>query len=360
MTASAPHFSAPRPRGSSLAGKAYWAMVQRVTVIAGAIDVGYIFLFAWLGASTLAWINVLSVLLYAAAYGLIGRKQNTLALLLIWFEVMAHAAIGSLLIGWDSGFHYFLLLFIPAIVVANSRGFSAPIVLGLLLYYLGLKAVCDQWGPLTPLPGAELRTVFWVHVCLVFAMSASIAAFYRRAILSAERRLVEQAQTDALTGLRNRTGFQSQASEALARSQALGESVAVLLGDVDHFKQFNDRHGHEAGDRVLIHVARTLQTHARGGDLLARWGGEEFLLLMPGCTQAQAEAAAERIRQAVVGTQIPIDGAEVPLSLSLGVACLGPEESLQSGISRADRALYDSKHAGRNRVTLALPLAVPA
>lgn len=360
MTASESISRAPRPRGSSLAGQAYWAMVRRVALIAGAIDVGYIVLFAGLGASTLAWINGVSVLLYAAAYGLIGRKKNTLALLLIWFEVMAHAALGSLLIGWDSGFHYFLLLFVPAIVVANSRGLAPAIVLALLLYYLGLKAVCDVVGPLTPLSAAGLRTVFWVHVCLVFAMSASIAAFYRRAILSAERRLVEQAQTDGLTGLCNRLGFQTQAALTLARQPSTGGSAAVLLGDVDHFKQVNDRHGHAAGDQVLIHVARILQSHARSGDVLARWGGEEFLLLMPGCSPEQAEQAAERIRQAVMESRVPVDDLTLPLSLSLGVACLGPDESLHSAISRADVALYDSKRAGRNRVSCAWSAALPA
>jgi hypothetical protein len=139
-------------RGSSLVGKAYWVMLQRVTLIAAAIDVGYILLFMGLGSRPLAIVNFLSIAMYLGAYRLIQKRYNAAALVLIWVEVLGHAALGSLLIGWDSGFHYYLLLFIPAIVVANTRGYAAPLVLALLAYYLGLQALCSHWGPLDPLP----------------------------------------------------------------------------------------------------------------------------------------------------------------------------------------------------------------
>jgi type IV secretory pathway VirB3-like protein len=223
-------------RGSSLAGKAYWAMVQRVALTAAAIDAGYILLFLWLGSMPLAAINVLSIAMYLGAYRLIQKRYNTAALALIWLEVIGHSALGSLLIGWESGFHYYLLMFIPAIVIANTRGYAAPMVLALLAYYLGLHMLSDAVGPLDPLPARSVKIVNWVHICVVFAMSAALSAFYRRTILIAEARLRKQATRDPLTGLANRSHFDAQATEALERSQRSGAPVTLLLCDVDHFK----------------------------------------------------------------------------------------------------------------------------
>lgn len=342
----------PQPRLGSHSSKAFWAMVRRVTLIAGAIDLGYLCLFLWLGSPLLAWINVVSMGMYAAAYGLIGRRHNAAGLLLIWAEVIIHSAAGSLLIGWDSGFHYYLLLFIPAIVIANTRGYAIPLVTGLLAYYLGLWAACNHFGALAPLPGDGLRIVFWIHVCLVFAMFASISAFYRRAIVLAEQRLFRQATSDGLTGLFNRSHFQAQAAIEMARSRRTGDPVALVLCDIDHFKQVNDRHGHEAGDRVLQHVARILRDNLREADVLARWGGEEFLALMPACPPETAHAVAERIRQALEGSPVVLPQQTVYVTLSLGVTPVRGTDDIEAATARADQALYESKHAGRNRVSL--------
>ena len=143
-------------------------MVQRVALTAAAIDVGYIGLFLWLGSVPLAAVNLVSSAMYAGAYLLINARHNMVALTLIWLEVMAHAALGSLIIGWDSGFHYFLLLFIPTIVIANTRGYATPLVLLLLAYYLGLRAMCDWLGPLAPLPPLS------VSVCVSISRIASL------------------------------------------------------------------------------------------------------------------------------------------------------------------------------------------
>ncbi|MDP2771416.1 MAG: GGDEF domain-containing protein [Giesbergeria sp.] len=339
-------------RGSSLAGKAFWAMVQRVALTAAAIDVGYILLFLWLGSLPLAAVNLVSIAMYLGAYQLIQKRFNAAALGLIWLEVIVHSALGSLLIGWNSGFHYYLLLFIPAIVIANTRGFALPVVVALLVYYLGLQELCDRMAPLAPLPAFSVKIVNWIHICLVFAMSAALAAYYRRTILVAEGRLRKQATLDPLTALNNRSHFEALATHALVRSQRDGTPVTLLLCDVDHFKRVNDEHGHAVGDEVLVEVARTLSRNLREGDVLARWGGEEFLALMPAAGPDAAMATAERIRAAVSQTPLEVgQGASVGVTLSFGVAQVHGAEDLQPATARADKALYQSKHAGRNRVS---------
>ncbi|MDH4419690.1 MAG: GGDEF domain-containing protein [Acidovorax sp.] len=343
-------FTVPQ-RGSSLAGKAYWAMVQRVALTAAVIDAGYIVLFWVLGSWPLTLVNAVSILMYLCAHQLIARRHNTAGLLLIWVEVIGHSALGSLLIGWDSGFHYYLLMFIPAIVVANTRGTAAPMVLALLGYYLGLQALCDHLGPLTPLPDLSVKIVNWVHICLVFAMSAVLSAYYRRTVLATEGRLRKQATRDPLTGLANRSHFHAQATQALARSQRDGTPVALMLCDVDHFKHINDQHGHAVGDEVLVAIARTLAENLREGDVLARWGGEEFLALMPASPQDAACATAERIRALVALAPLQAGNTSIALTLSFGVALVHSADDLQPAIARADKALYESKNLGRNRVS---------
>ena len=335
-------------RGSSLVGRAYWVMLQRVTLIAAAIDVGYILLFMGLGSRPLAIVNFLSIAMYLGAYRLIQKRYNAAALVLIWVEVLGHAALGSLLIGWDSGFHYYLLLFIPAIVVANTRGYAAPMVLALLAYYLGLQALCSHWGPLDPLPVRSVQIVNWMHICLVFAMSAALAAVYRRTILIAGSRLRKQATQDPLTGLPNRRAFAAALEGAITRTTGTGDPLAVAVVDVDHFKTINDLHGHDEGDRVLVALADMLKSQAAGRGMAARHGGEEFVVLLPGATLEEARLQCEFMRQSV--GLLPIG---LPVSVSIGVATHRRGDAAEDLFRRADQALYEAKRGGRDRVVAA-------
>ena len=343
------------PRGSSLAGKAYWAMVRRLVLTAACIDVGYIALFVWLGSWPLTLVNVGSIALYLAAYALIRHRKNAWGLTLIWLEVAAHTALGSLLIGWESGFHYYLLLFVPAIVVANAGRYAVPFVVALLAYYLGLWALCNHLGTLAPLAGKGQQIVNWIHICIAFALSAALAGHYRRTIVIAENKLLKMATLDGLTGLYNRSHFQSQARHALAVCERTQEPVALLLCDIDHFKHVNDTHGHAVGDQVLQATAKIMTQNMRAGDLLARWGGEEFLALLPRTSPTAALEAAERIREAVEAFTLSVSdtNTQVRVTISFGVSSVRCLDDLQAATARADQALYASKDNGRNRVTLA-------
>lgn len=161
------------------------------------------------------------------------------------------------------------------------------------------------------------------------------------------QRLRLQASTDPLTGLANRAAFDQRFAEELTRVQRGGLGLAVVVLDADHFKRVNDRHGHAVGDRVLASLAATLRGAARGGDMVARIGGEEFAWLMPGVDLGHAIAAADRVRQAMEGTRDRDAGV---VTISAGVATSQPEDDQASLLARADTALYAAKHAGRNRV----------
>jgi diguanylate cyclase (GGDEF)-like protein len=351
--------SLARDPRSRLAGGAYWAMMRRIVVIAGCIDAAWLLLYTLLGALPLAGLNVVSVAMYFAAYIFIGQRRNKLAVTLIWAEVLAHSAIGSLLIGWDSGFHYFLLMFIPAIVVGSSPRVAMPLVGLLLAFYVGLDALCAHLGPLTPLPAPQLQIARWVNIVLVFAMFYAVVGYYRATVVAAERRLLQMATTDPLTGLANRSQFHVRAMTEIARCRRGRQPVSLVLADVDFFKGINDQHGHEAGDKVLMRLADLMRNTLRETDVLARWGGEEFIALLPDSDEACAVGLAERVRHAVATVHIDVGGRTVSVTMSLGVAACDSADDLQAAIARADLALYASKRGGRDCVSVASGVASP-
>ena len=344
--------AAAAPSGSHLAHTAFWIMVRRVTLVAASVDMAFLLLFLALGSPFLAWINVASIGLYGCAYWCVTRRINTPAIILIWIEVLGHAAVGSMLVGWDSGFHYYLLMFIPAIVVSSRKGHY--VLLGVLLaFYLGLHWASREVGVLQPLSPLGLSIVHAFNVAIVFGMASYTARFYYATVRRAERKLVEAATRDPLTGLANRRHFLALASHEMARVGRTGEPLALIIADIDRFKSINDQHGHDMGDQVLRQVAATLVRVCREQDTVARWGGEEFLVLLPGASEAAAAATAERLRAAMVATDPADAGPPIAITLSFGVAVLGKDEDLSRAIARADGALYRSKQQGRDRVTVA-------
>lgn len=166
---------------------------------------------------------------------------------------------------------------------------------------------------------------------------------------------VEMAVTDSLTGLHNRRYALYQLDQMLAQP---GTGVAVMMLDLDHFKQINDQYGHSAGDRVLAMVARRLRAQLRGTDLLARIGGEEFLVALPDTDRATAMECAERLRGAIGDTPFALadDCPALNITLSVGLSLSAPSSASESGgdlIDQADRALYGAKNDGRDQVLCA-------
>jgi diguanylate cyclase len=347
MTANVQVHSSDSPK---LAAGAFWPLMRRVVVIAAGVDVLFYALFRWMESPALAWINVVSVVIYAAAYHLLRRRKNALAMTLVWAEVLGHAAIGTVLVGWDSGFHYYLLMFIPAIVVSSSPRMAVTLVGLLLMCYLGLDVTQRTLGALQPLPPTGLMLVKWFNIVVVFLMFSAIGRLYVGMVARAEHRLHQLATRDPLTGLFNRRHFQAMADQVVAHARRVGEPVSLVIADVDFFKRVNDVHGHDAGDKVLTQFTEVLGRVFRAQDVLARWGGEEFVVLLPGTDAEGAAAAAERLRCAAEDATVPLPGHVLRFTVSVGYSALRPGEAIADALTRADRSLYAAKSSGRNRV----------
>ncbi len=163
--------------------------------------------------------------------------------------------------------------------------------------------------------------------------------------------LFEFATTDPLTRLPNRRHLFDQLERELARARRNDEPMAVALFDIDHFKDVNDVHGHAAGDAVLIELARTASGLVRETDVLARLGGEEFVLGMPQTSLEHARAVCERLRSAISRMRVACGGASIRVTVSVGVAVYRPPtDDVHALLDRADRAMFGAKEDGRNRV----------
>ena len=199
---------------------------------------------------------------------------------------------------------------------------------------------------LLALPEASSYAGRWVDVMVSVTVVAVVVLTLVRRNDILLTQLADEARTDALTSLLNRRGFDERATLELARARRDELSVAVVAFDLDYFKRINDEWGHEIGDRVLVRVAELLSRESRDIDVCARFGGEEFVALLPGCSAVDAEGYAERVRSALAA-----DGASgLPaVRLSAGVhAALAPNE-VEAMVQGADSALYKAKRAGRDR-----------
>ncbi|MYL22398.1 diguanylate cyclase [Halomonas alkaliantarctica] len=162
-----------------------------------------------------------------------------------------------------------------------------------------------------------------------------------------EAALSQQANTDHLTGIYNRQYFDGELQKSLERYRRYGSEIAVVLFDIDHFKAVNDTFGHDAGDRVLVELTELVSATLRTPDILARWGGEEFVILLPDTSLTEACALAERIRRCVEAEPFAGVGA---LTISLGVSTINDDDDAICLFKRLDNALYQAKTEGRNRV----------
>jgi diguanylate cyclase (GGDEF)-like protein len=176
---------------------------------------------------------------------------------------------------------------------------------------------------------------------------------YIASSLGVLRQAERNAHTDALTGLGNRHWMRTMFEREVTRMAHASKSLCLMMIDVDNFKLFNDRYGHIAGDRVLVAVAEALREYLRPTDLVARFGGDEFAVLLPDLQLKQARQTAERIRQQVASLSPP--SLTTAVTVSIGIASRGGADDVATLVQRADAAMYDAKEGGRNRVAVAAP-----
>lgn len=256
--------------------------------------------------------------------------------------------------------YYFLLIALLSVLFIGSIAFANNII-AFTLHSLPSVAVC-LW-----LNGSEhgLRIFYFMALPMAgIAIQHVIQKRYDGFAQQLMYKLLEERETlnglsmlDPLTGLYNRRGLQHRLDTLLALSNS---KHYVLLLDIDHFKSYNDHYGHMMGDQALIRVSAAIRDSVRSRDVVARFGGEEFMVLLTAVDPQQAQAAAERIRQKVYDLKIPHmfnESVATNVTVSIGIAPL-VEQDIEAAIARADKALYEAKNLGRNSTLVSDELRV--
>lgn len=247
---------------------------------------------------------------------------------------------------------------LPAGGRRRSMAYGGAFLLSIVVGLSAFDAIHN--GLLTP--GQPIPVVSWLWLFgfdLLVPLWAFMLVQAQRERDEAEAELERLAVTDQLTGALNRRGFLDQAHAAIARARRGTEPVVVAMLDLDRFKSINDGFGHDAGDAVLRGFSSALADGLRAGDLLGRFGGEEFIILLFGIAAADAAATIDRLR-GQVRTRVPHPaGPPAAVTVSVGIAELAhgrdPQAALKTALTRADSALYEAKATGRDKIVMAPP-----
>lgn len=342
----------PRKRRERRRSEQLGTVVLSGVAAAFFVHLGFLFLFLGLEVWILAAVNVLSVGVYALCSKLMADiKRLPIVLALSGVEVVLHATIASRVVGWESGFHYYILALTPLVFLdARIRGrIKIPIMATLIILYLGISLWTRMVVPLQPLDPLLMNGLHYFNMVLALTMLAMLLNVHSHSIQRTEHHLQTLAETDNLTGLPNRRGLLNLAGELHEQAIQNQSAPAAILIDVDHFKTINDLYGHSFGDSVLKEIATGMGTQVRDQDALARWGGEEFLVLLHEANLDLALTVAERIRRTVAELVFPVDGETFGVTITAGITLWQQGESFEDCIERADEALYHGKTSGRNR-----------
>lgn len=199
----------------------------------------------------------------------------------------------------------------------------------------------------------DVRKSLYTNLAISFVVTLIVILLTHLTLGRYQSKIEEMASTDKLTGLLNRHAFSILIDKLVAAYRRNPKPVSLLLADIDHFKQINDRYGHRTGDQVLVSIAQLLKGGLREADFAVRWGGEEFLIVLPDCSREQGEAVAEKLRRAIEAASPCETDHSIKVTISIGVSEFNGTESPEQTVNRADMALYKAKQGGRNRVVLA-------
>ena len=285
-----------------------------------------------------------------------------------WAETALPYAILNIFVAVIMRDGYLIGLFSPATVIAficisglglilfEHRFVYFPLIFACIVYIILSYLTLTHALPYSPLFTPELLSptlnIFWVSSMAYFVIPIAFASLILCEILLFQWRHRESliktlSQTDPLTTLFNRRHF----NEQLKRVQAVAHNYAIILLDLDHFKTINDQYGHSVGDNALKQVAQCLKSHLPEQDLVARFGGEEFIFSLQNITLEQTHAIAEHCRLAISYLRIPVSADKfISLTASFGLAMSNPTQCIDSVIHSADKALYIAKQKGRNQV----------
>lgn len=327
------------------------------TFVGLSIHVAWIPLFAVLGATVLSWINVASLAVYLVAFWLVRRAHYRAWGWVLTSEIIVNISITTTFMGWAGGFHYFaFLIAFGAFAVPALRNwerwtaFSLTAVSYCLIYLFNHGKT-----PLYELPDPVFFQILnivllFISVGVLFSAFTSSVRRTVKDLNNTNMQLERIAGTDPLTGLANRRTMYEALDISMNELRSNGKQFCLLIADIDGFKSFNDQYGHACGDFVLVRCAQFMNARFRTEDTVARWGGEEFLILLPDTPLERAKSVAERLRSEIATQNLVFADKKLRVTFTFGV-CQSHKglTDIAQLIKQADEAMMRGKREGKNR-----------
>lgn len=332
----------------------FLVVINNWYVIAFSAHVIFIPLFYSLGLYNLVLFNLfISCPVFAICHYINRNNHETTAFILSYLEVIFHASISTFYVGWSSGFHLHIILIIPLIIYnpyfnnVKKLGFisSAVLTYGLMIFFFQGKITYTGISHPNVLNASN-----YINHLIFFILLSSVSYYYFKATQIAEKTLQSMSRTDDLTKLANRRHVVEKIKDEQIRFIRNSRCFVILLADIDDFKSINDDFGHDCGDYILTAVADILNSLVRNIDTVSRWGGEEFLILLPETDKKGGEVMAERMRKNISENFFKYKNTIVKITMTFGASVYKKTIDMESIIKEADLAMYKGKASGKNCV----------
>lgn len=326
------------------------------------IHSSFIYLFSYLGNGFMMKYNIVSTLVFLLAFVLNRKTWHQLALLLIIIEIPVHASLATHFVGWESGFYVYLMALIPLVCFYPNWSHLLKIALSIFitLFSLGLKYYSVENLPTMPVSTEVINNLFYMNNFFFYVVLLFLSFYYALAANRAQKELQvsyekikKLARTDPLTDLSNRRDTIERIELEALRCERTKSEMAIILADVDNFKSFNDNYGHDCGDFVLVAVADSIENMLRRDDHVGRWGGEEFIIVLPDTSREKAAQVIDMIRQNLNANNFSYKDNKHRVSLTFGISICKHSMNIDKAINEADKAMLKGKKSGKNQVVFA-------
>lgn len=309
-------------------------------------------MFALAGRPVFAVMNLVSLVVYCLwLWGFSVTRVNDLMLLVLYLDVLIHACVYNCTLGLETGFFLYTFLMIPVTFFMAIRDLKHQhghtlvnsIVLSIVSVFLMLGTLLIT--PTAPLSEMQTGQFFQINCIMCALLLCVYTSEFMTETLTTQDSLSFHAENDPLTGLRNRYGFTKEIEKFH------GTQYCVIMGDIDDFKMVNDTYGHNVGDVMLAKIGKTLLSSVRKDDILCRWGGEEFLMVIRSSLD-EACAVVERIRQKLTNVSVDVGESRIGITMTFGLADCLEADSFEEQVKIADSNLLHGKRGGKNRLVV--------
>lgn len=314
-------------------------------------------LFLALGLSFQVNKSLIGILVLTIVIVFVLCDQLIIAFFLTVLELMSVVFIDVLWMGWESGFNYYYLLIIPIFALAEKTKLKYKIMVGIFVAsaYTALHFFVLTREPIVKLPEMTVLVIGDMNIITTFYFLSVVLYIFGITVLENERKLKDAneklkniSETDQLTGIYNRRYAFDILNNEITHYNATKNKFVIAIADIDDFKRVNDKYGHICGDYILLETVNHIKKVLRKQDILARWGGEEFVIILPNTQKEEGKIITERIRKVIESNEISYENEKIKITITIGWAIYDDTYTFNQIIQKADMFLYQGKANGKN------------